>query len=91
MENEIKTLSDIPAGQVYSIYPPKIEMMITGVQKCGIWPDGNAVLLYIDGSTEEAILTTNEATDIIAKGRESFFPVVSLVQSKARLAKTGGY
>ena len=80
----ISNLADIKKGEVYSIFPPKIEMMITGVQKAGLWPDGRAVLLYVDGTKEETKLTDNEAADIIAKGRESFFPVVSMIQGKAR-------
>jgi len=80
----IKSLSDIKPGEVYSIFPPKIEMMITGVQKAGIWPGGRAVLLYVDGTKEETLLTDDEAAEVIAKGRESFFPVVSMIQGKAR-------
>lgn len=86
MEKEIKTLADIKAGQVYTIVAPNIEATITGAYKCGIYPDGHAVLVYIDESREDVMLTHEEARDVIAKGKESFFPVVSAIQSKRAAA-----
>lgn len=82
MDKEVNTLADIAEGDVYAIYPSRIDSMITGVEKAGVYPDGRAVLVYVDGEEETAALTAGECSELIKAAKESFFSVVSAIQGK---------
>ena len=74
--------SEIPAGNVWRLDPPKIEAMITGVDRAAVYPDGRVVLVYEDGSKESAQFSQEEADAMLAKQDGQFFAVVSAVQGK---------
>ncbi len=59
------------------VVPPNIHAMITGVSTAKIFPSGVVQLFYLDGNSESAHLTVEQLT----AGRESFFSLVSAVQS----------
>ena len=78
MTKEPTKPSQVPDGHLWTIEPPRIEAMITGAIKAGFRNDGRVVLVYEDGTKEEAKLPIAEADKLAGEG---FFKIVSTIQS----------
>lgn len=68
--------------QVHGIFPPRIQIMMSGCVSAEQNSKGEITLTYEDGSKEAAAFPEKDIGDF-----ESFFAIVSQVQDRARHPK----
>ena len=71
MKNSTKTTCEL-------LVAPNMIAMMSAAKWAHVYPSGRVVLTYTDGTTEEALLRSEQ----IAKGRDQFLSLVSAVQAR---------
>ena len=78
----VQKIEEIGEGQVFTIVATEYEAVLSGAYKAGFFNDGRICLVYTDQTKEDSKFPVMEAQEILDKGMENFFSVVSYVQSK---------
>ena len=78
-------IEEIPTNEVFTINPTNMEILISGAYKAGFKHDGTVTLCYINGERETYKFPIEDAQNILDKGMENFFSVVSSIQSKRQI------